>query len=68
MAEIEQAGPGYGCDVRSGTIIDMSGAGIFDALSTQQAAAHSAISSAALALTVDVLVHHKQHTAGAANP
>jgi chaperonin GroEL len=68
MAQIEQAGSGYGCDVRSGTIVDMRAAGIFDVLAVQQAAAHSAISSAALALTVDVLVHRKQHVAGAANP
>ncbi len=60
MAEVKLAGPGYGFDVRSGRIVDMAEAGIFDALSVQKEAVHSAVSSAALALTIDVLVHRKK--------
>jgi chaperonin GroEL len=60
MAEIRQAGAGYGFDVRSGQVAQMAQAGIFDAASVQREAVHSAVAGAALALTVDVLVHHKQ--------
>jgi chaperonin GroEL len=59
MAEIKRANAGHGFDVRSGQIVDMAKAGIFDAAGVQKAAVHSAVSSAALALTVDVLIHRK---------
>lgn len=59
MAEIKMAGPGYGFDVRSGKVVDVIQAGIFDAANVQKQAMHSAIASAALALTVDVLVQRK---------
>ena len=60
MAEIKQAGTGRGFDVRSGQIVDMAEAGIFDVASVYKAAVHSAIASAALALTIDVLIHRKK--------
>lgn len=63
MAGIKQAGAGHGFDVRSGQITNMREAGILDAASVQKAAIHSAVAGAALALTVDVLVHHKTPTA-----
>ena len=59
MAEIKRADAGYGFDVRSGQIVDMAKVGIFDAASVQKAAVHSAVASAALALTIDVLIHRK---------
>lgn len=59
MAEVKQAGAGYGFDVRSAQVVDIAQAGIFDAANVQKEAVHSAVSSAALALTVDVLIHHK---------
>ena len=59
MATIDQAGPGYGLDVRTGQIVVMSEAGIIDSASVLQEALHSAVASAALALTVDVLFHTK---------
>jgi chaperonin GroEL len=59
MAEIRLAGKGRGFDVRSGQVVDMIGAGVWDALSVLKAAAHGAVAGAALALTTDVLVHHK---------
>jgi chaperonin GroEL len=60
MAEIKQAGPGFGFDARSGQVVDVAQAGIFDVASVQKAAVHSAVASAALALTIDVLVHPKK--------
>jgi chaperonin GroEL len=62
MAEIKLAGPGYGFDVTSGQVLDVMQAGIWDAAIVQKSAAYAAIASAALALTVDVLIHHKQQT------
>jgi chaperonin GroEL len=59
MAEVKRADAGYGFDVRSGQIVDMAKAGIFDAASVQKAAVYSAVASAALALTIDVLIHRK---------
>jgi chaperonin GroEL (HSP60 family) len=41
-------------------VVDVAQAGIFDVASVVREAVHSAIAGAALALTVDVLVHHKQ--------
>lgn len=60
MAEMRMAGDGYGFDVRAEKIADMAEAGIWDAAAVLKAATHGAVSSAALALTTDVLVHHKK--------
>jgi len=60
MAEIKLAGQGHGFDVRSGKIVDMAQVGIWDAAAVLSAAAHNAVAGAALALTTDVLVHHKR--------
>ncbi|MBS1252142.1 MAG: 60 kDa chaperonin [Anaerolineales bacterium] len=60
VAEIEQAGRGHGFDVTSERVVGMTEAGIYDATAVQKSAVFAAISSAALALTIDVLVHHKQ--------
>lgn len=60
MAEIKLAGANHGFDVRSGQITDMAEAGIFDAANVQRAAVRSAVAGAALALTVDVLIHSKK--------
>jgi chaperonin GroEL len=59
MAEIRMAGPGHGFDVRSGKIVDTVQVGILDAANVQKEAMHSAIASAGLALTVDVLIQRK---------
>lgn len=59
MAEIKQADAGCGFDVRSGKVVDMVEAGIFDVASVQREAVHGGVASAALALTVDVIVHRK---------
>ena len=59
MAEIKLAGPDYGFDVISGQVVDMAQAGIYDATAVQKSAVYAAIASAALALTIDVMVHHR---------
>ncbi len=58
MAEIKRADAGHGFDVRSGQVVDVAQAGILDSASVQQEAVRSAVAGAALALTIDVLVHH----------
>jgi chaperonin GroEL len=60
MAEVRLAGDGYGFDVTRGKVMSMVEAGIYDATAVQKAAAYGALSTAAMALTVDVLVHHAQ--------
>jgi chaperonin GroEL len=59
LASVYRAGPGYGFDVLRCQVVEMSQAGIFDAASVVKAAVFSAIHGAALALTVDVMVHLK---------
>ena len=58
LGEIAHAPPGYGIDLRSDDIVDIAQAGIWDATSVQKRALRSAISTAALALTTDVLIQH----------
>jgi chaperonin GroEL len=60
MAHIKLAGPDHGFNVTTGQVVDMAQAGILDATSVQKAAVYSAIASAGLALTIDVLVHRKE--------
>jgi chaperonin GroEL len=60
LGEIELAGPGHGFDVNSGKVVNMAQAGVFDPANVQRAAIYTGIESAALALTVDVLVHHRK--------
>ena len=57
MSEIKLAGPGHGFDVTSGQVVDVTQAGICDAAVVLKSAVYAALSSAALALTLDVLVH-----------
>jgi chaperonin GroEL len=59
LAELRWVGPGHGVDVRSGRMVNMVEAGILDSAAVIKAALHSAVSTAALALTIDVLVHRR---------
>lgn len=59
LAAIEQAGAGHGLDVLSGRVVDMAEADIIDTAGVLKAVVRGAINSAALALTIDVLLHHK---------
>jgi chaperonin GroEL len=68
MAYVKLAGRGHGFDVRSGQVVDMAQAGVLDVASVQRAAVHGAVTTAALALTIDVLVHHREPELAAAEP
>ncbi|MCA9881528.1 MAG: hypothetical protein KC708_01095 [Anaerolineae bacterium] len=57
MAKLQFKRNGIGFDVVSGQMVDMVESGIVDSLSLMQSCVRNAISTAALALTVDVLVH-----------
>ena len=59
LGEVEQAGRGAGFDILSGRICEMIPNGIVDVAAVQKQAVISAIRGAALALTVDILVHRK---------
>lgn len=60
LHDIVGAGQGCGFDLRTGQVVNMIEAGIIDSAEVMTAAVHSACASAALALTVDVLVHHRK--------
>ena len=60
VAELQDQPSGYGVDVRNGAIVDVLDAGIIDVASVTEAALRGAVTSAALALTIDVLLHHAQ--------
>jgi chaperonin GroEL len=68
LASVYRAGAGYGFDVLRRQVVDMSQVGIFDAASVVRAAVFSAIHGAALALTVDVMVHRKNPPDASATP
>lgn len=57
MAQITLAGPGHGFDVISEQVVDVTEASIYDATMVQKMAVFHALSSAALALTIDVMIH-----------
>ncbi len=60
LARIEQAGPGYAFDILGDQVVEMAQAGIYDSAGVLLEAVRGAISSAALGLTVDTLVHKKR--------
>jgi len=57
LYQIALAGPGYGFDLKQAQIVRMDRSGIYDAASVIKAAVFDAVHGAALALTVDVLIH-----------
>ncbi|MCY3780516.1 MAG: hypothetical protein OXG78_09435 [Chloroflexi bacterium] len=60
LAQLGQCAVGSGFDVMTGAIVDMAEAGIVDVAQVQVEAAQRAVASAALALTIDVLVLHRE--------
>jgi chaperonin GroEL len=56
LAEIGRLPAGYGCDVTRGEIKDLAKAGIVDAAPVVKSALYHAIQSAALALTIEILI------------
>jgi chaperonin GroEL len=59
VAEVRASAPGYGFDARTGRIVNLREAGIVDAALVLQTVVRTAVSGAALALTTDVLIHHR---------
>jgi chaperonin GroEL len=57
MGEINRAGPGCAFDLMTQQVVDMAEAGIVDAAAVVTSGVRSAVSSAALALTTDAIVH-----------
>jgi chaperonin GroEL len=57
LTDVHRAGPGHGFDVVRRQVVDMAQAGILDSAAVVRAAVGGAIHSAALALTIDVLIH-----------
>ncbi len=60
VARVLAAGPGFGFDAERDEVVDMVEQGILDGASTLKAAVHAGISTAAMALTTAVLVHHRK--------
>ena len=60
LGQVDRAGPTDGFDVMTGRVVDVCQAGILDPAKAQKTALQSAVASAALALTTEVLVHHKK--------
>jgi chaperonin GroEL len=60
LDKVKSASPGFGLDARSGEIIEMRQCGIQDAAGILLKAVDIAVSSAALALTTDIIVHHAE--------
>jgi chaperonin GroEL len=58
LAQIHQAGQGMGIDAKNGQLVPMIKAGVSDPAHVQKNAVYAAVSSAALALTIDVIVQH----------
>jgi chaperonin GroEL len=61
VVEKAKAAPaGFGFDARNRKIVDMRQAGIVDAVLVLKKALEIAVSGAAMALTTDVIVHHRK--------
>ncbi|HET6443572.1 MAG TPA: chaperonin GroEL [candidate division Zixibacteria bacterium] len=60
MAEVRLAGAGHGFDVKKQQVVDMAQAQIYDAATVLKGAMFGAVSTAAMALTIDALVHQAQ--------
>ena len=60
LAELGQCADGCGFDVMKGAIVNMAEAGIVDVAQVQVEALRRAVASAALALTIDVLVLRRE--------
>jgi chaperonin GroEL (HSP60 family) len=68
MAQINCAEAGFGFDARSGQLVDMARARIYDVAAAQKVAIRAAISGAATALTVDTVVHKRNPESAAGQP
>lgn len=59
IAQVKASPPGWGFDALRGQVVDMWTAGILDPVRVLKTALEAAVSGAAMALTTDVLVHHR---------
>lgn len=57
---VKSAPPGYGFNAMTGEIVDMKNLQILDALPVIERALDIAVSGAAMALTTDIIVHHRR--------
>jgi len=62
IERIKQAGSGSGFDVHTHSVTDMVTAGIIDSAGVTHSAVKNAFSTAALGITVDVIIHKKKPT------
>jgi chaperonin GroEL len=60
MAEVRLAGPGHGFNAITGQVVQMMEAGIYDPAVVLKSAVYAALTTASLALTVDVLIHRTE--------
>jgi chaperonin GroEL len=60
LAELTQAGDGAGFDLRTRQVTDMAAAGVLDSAAAQIGAIRTGLLGAALALTIDVVIHRRQ--------
>lgn len=68
LAEVRMAGPGCGFDVLCGRVTTMQEAGLYDPVNVTKAAVYAGLSGAALALTIDVIVHRTEQPTHATPP
>lgn len=59
IAKIKLSREGWGLDLRSGQIVNLIEVGVWDVTGVLKVAVNTAISGAALALTIDTLVHRR---------
>ncbi len=60
LEKVKQSPEGDGFDARSGRIVAMKQIGVLDSVRVLERALEIAVSGAALALTMDVIVHHRK--------
>ena len=60
VSQVKSGHAGWGFDARSGQSVEMWPAGILDPVQVLQVALEAAVSGAVMALTTDVLVHHRE--------
>jgi chaperonin GroEL len=60
LEKVKDRPAGHGYDGRTRQIVDMRQAGILDSVVVLKKALKTAVSGAAMALTTDVIVHHRK--------
>lgn len=60
LEKAKECPPGTGFDAHAGRLVDMHAAGIQDAVAVLKKAVEIAVSGAAMTLTTDVIIHHRE--------